>query len=593
MSQTETIKGQLAQKFGFGDDVLKMQRQRRLWVDLTPTNFSRVIEYAVKELKFAILCTITGLDDGDSFRLIYHLATMDGEVLNLNYKFLKTEKVVTITDIFPNAAIYEREVIDLFGIQVEGLPPGMRYPLPDDWPSGQYPLRKDWNVAMLKEADKGSADKTSKTKLEARNIEVPIGPKEQPLKGPTSFSMITVAEEGSLTVPIGPQHPSLKEPESFSVALRGEKITGLGIRIGYNHRGIEKACELNSFVQDVYLTERICGICSHAHSTCFVQAVEEIAGLQVPKRGLYIRTLIAELERIHSHLLWLGVAGHEVGFDTLLMYSWRDREAVMDILTTLTGNRVNYGLNTIGGVRRDINADQIAEVLKVVDKLIDQTKYYIQVGTEETTLIQRLSGVGKLSKEDVLKLGAVGPTGRASGIGRDARKDDPYAAYGELDFKVITDNHGDVYGRTLVRLGELMESYSMIKQLLKNLPDGPIAVKAPRKIPPGEAFSRYEAPRGEDVHYVKTNGTENPERVKVRAPTLANIQAVSKMLEDRYLADMPIVIAAIDPCFSCTDRTIAVADKLLTWEELRQYGIDWYKKQGVDFSKVKRLKKVD
>jgi len=395
-----------------------------------------------------------------------------------------------------------------------------------------------------------------------------------------------------VTIPIGPQHPALKEPESFMVDLRGEKIDAVRLRLGYNHRGIEKGCEQRTYVQDVYLVERICGICSTSHSTAFVQAVEEIAALEVPRRALYIRTIVAELERIHSHLLWLGVAGHEVGFDTLLMYSWRDREAVMDLLALLTGNRVNYGLNTIGGVRRDITAEEIPEILRVMDVLEERTKYYIGLGLEEETLIRRLAGVGKLSKEDAVSLGAVGPTARASGVDRDTRRDDPYAAYGEVSFKVVTDDHCDVYGRTLVRLGELMEAYSIVRQLVKNLPEGPITVKAPLRIPAGEAVSRYEAPRGEDVHYVQANGTDKPERVKVRAPTLANTQSVAKMLEDGYLADLPIVIAAIDPCFSCTDRTISVRDaargtpRTLTWDELSRYGVDWHRRRGIDFSKV-------
>ncbi|MGA2173217.1 MAG: nickel-dependent hydrogenase large subunit [Sedimentisphaerales bacterium] len=400
--------------------------------------------------------------------------------------------------------------------------------------------------------------------------------------------------EREVKIPIGPQHPALKEPESFLITLRGEKITDMTVRLGYNHRGIEKACEERTYIQDMYLVERVCGICSHSHSTCFIQAVEEIAGLVVPKRGLYIRTLISELERIHSHLLWLGVAGHEIGFDTLLMYTWRDRELVMDVLALLTGNRVNYGMNTIGGVRRDITPEQIPQILSAIDKLEERTKYYIHVGTEEITLRERLSGVGKLSKEDATRLGAVGPTARASGVDRDVRRDDPYASYGELDFKVITDNHSDVYGRTLVRLGELMESYKLVRQLLRGMPDGPIVVKAPRKIPAGQAVSRYEAPRGEDVHYVKANGSDKPERVKVRAPTLANVQVVSHMLKDGYLADTPIVIAAIDPCFSCTDRTVLTRDlnneqaNTMDWPALRTYGIEWYRKQGLDFSELNR-----
>jgi len=406
-------------------------------------------------------------------------------------------------------------------------------------------------------------------------------------------------EPGEVKIPIGPQHPALKEPESFLINLHGEKITAVSVRLGYNHRGIEKACEERTYVQDLYLVERICGICSHSHSTCFVQAVEEIAGIEVPARAKYIRTLIAELERIHSHLLWLGVAGHEIGFDTLLMYTWRDREVVMDLLATLTGNRVNYGINTLGGVRRDINSEQKEEVLKAMGILEERTKYYIELAQGETTVVKRLAGVGILSYEDAQRLGTVGPTARASGIERDTRKDDPYAAYAELDFKVITSSHCDVYGRTIVRLGELMESYSMVRQIIQKIPDGPISVKSPRKIPAGEAVSRYEAPRGEDFHYVRSNGTEKPDRVKVRAPTLANIQAVSKMLEDRYLADMPIVVAAIDPCFSCTDRLIAIRDterkrkNTVPWETVRLKGIEWYKMQGIDFTSLnKKLTKI-
>jgi len=390
-------------------------------------------------------------------------------------------------------------------------------------------------------------------------------------------------------IPIGPQHPALKEPESFRVTLEGEKIVDVSLRLGYNHRGIEKACESRTFMQNIYLIERVCGICSHSHSTCYIQAVEDLAGAEVPKRALYIRTLVGELERVHSHLLWLGVAGHEIGFDTLFMYSWRDREIVMDLLAKLTGNRVNYGINTIGGVRRDISKEESEEILKAVDVLEERTKYYIEVATEEVTLINRLSNVGKLSRADVELLGAVGPVARASGVDMDTRRDDPYAAYSEVSFKVITADNEDVYGRTLVRVGELMQSYSIIRQVLKNMPDGPITVRVPRKIPAGEAISRYEAPRGEDVHFVKSNGSDTPERVKLRAPTLANIKAVLKMLKNYNLADLPIIIAAIDPCFSCTDRTISIkkldtgSTEIMDWKSLREYSIEWYKKRGIRF----------
>lgn len=392
-------------------------------------------------------------------------------------------------------------------------------------------------------------------------------------------------------IPVGPQHPALHEPESFELTLEGERIVGAEAKLGYNHRGIEKACESRNYIQDIYLIERVCGICSHSHSTCFVQAVEEVAGVDIPDRAKFIRTIVGELERVHSHLLWLGVAGHEVGFETLFMYAWRDREAVMDILALISGNRVNYGINTIGGVRRDINPEEAQKILDILKPLTDRTEYYIKMATNEPTFVGRLSGVGKLSKEMAINLGAVGPTARGSGIDRDIRRDDPYAAYGKLDFKVITDDHADVLGRTIVRVYELLESYKMLKFLVENLPEGPLTVKVPRKIPAGEALSRYEAPRGEDIHYVRANGTEMPERVKVRAPTLANLASIREMLMGGYLADFPIVVAAIDPCFSCTDRAIRVNrggknSEMLDWRQLRDYSINWYKKQGCDLSKL-------
>lgn len=399
-------------------------------------------------------------------------------------------------------------------------------------------------------------------------------------------------------VPLGPQHPALEEPESFTLLLEGERVAAAAVNLGYNHRGMEKAAESRTYIQDIYLLERICGICSHSHSTCYVQTVEALAGVEVPRRALYIRALIGELERIHSHLLWLGIAGHEIGFMTLFMYAWKDREIVMDILEMLTGNRVNYGMNTLGGVRRDISPEHAQKVLEALDQLQARTEYYQKTVLNEQTVILRLSGVGKLSREDGLRFGAVGPVLRASGVARDVRKDDPYGIYGELDFKVITDEHSDVFGRTVVRVLELMESYKICRQIIKEMPDGPLTVKVPSRIPAGEAVSRYEAPRGEDLHYVRSNGTDKPERVKVRAPTLANSAAVAHMIAGGYLADVPIIIAAIDPCFSCTDRMIKVQDassgkeSMFNWDGLRKYSIDWYGKQGVDMQNV-RLRKGD
>lgn len=394
-----------------------------------------------------------------------------------------------------------------------------------------------------------------------------------------------------ITIPFGPQHVALKEPENFMLVLEGEQIKGSTINLGYNHRGMEKAAEGRTYIQNLYLIERVCGICSHSHTTTYITNVEELAKCETPKRALAIRTLFAELERVHSHLLWIGVAGYEMGFETLFMYTWRDREQVLDCLELLSGNRVHYSINTIGGVRRDVSAEQRAEVLKRIKYLKERTNYYIKLATEEPTVLARTQNVGRLPKDVAIERNAVGPTARASGITRDVRKDDPYLIYNELDFKVISHDTCDVFGRLVVRALELVESYKMIEQILNNLPEGPISVKVPMRIAPGEAVNHYEAPRGEDIHYLKSNGTDKPERLKVRAPTLANLQSVSYMLENGWMADVPLVIAAIDPCMSCTDRAVVWDPKkgkkqTYGWDELRKMAIEGYKRRGVDFSRL-------
>jgi len=364
-----------------------------------------------------------------------------------------------------------------------------------------------------------------------------------------------------IKVPIGPQHPALEEPELFLLTVDGEQIVDAEMRIGYNHRGMEKSAEFRTFMQVLYLYERVCGICSHSHTTCFIQGVEEIAGLEVPKRAKYIRTLVAELERIHSHLLWLGIAGHEVGFDTLFMYSWRDRELVQDILEELTGNRVNYAINTLGGVRRDVPVEKIDDYLKALDTLEERTAYYATVAFDEGTLAARLGGVHYLSTENAIRLCACGPFGRASNVPTDVRFEEPYLVYDEIPFDLITYDSCDIFGRAVVRILETIESIKICRYILKNLPDGDYKLeKVPKKIPEGEAVSRYEAPRGEDIHYIRGNGTEMPERAKVRAPTMQNLSATLESLKGSYIADAPIAIASIDPCFSCTDRVAMVRD---------------------------------
>ena len=385
-----------------------------------------------------------------------------------------------------------------------------------------------------------------------------------------------------IKIPFGPQHPALKEPEHFTFEVEGNIIVNVKPRLGYNHRGIEKAMEVRTYIQNIYLAERICGICSDAHTTCYCQAIEELLGVEAPPRAKYIRVIIAELERIHSHSLWVGIAAHEIGFDTLFMHVWRDRETIMDILEFISGNRVHYAMNTIGGVRRDISSDMIPKIKKGLDFLEERIKDYIRIVETDPTIRKRTVNVGVLKPKDAIELCAVGPTLRASGIKNDVRKDDPYAAYDEIPFNVITNDGCDVFARIIVRCEEMLESINMIRYALDNLPSGRLRVRVPLAVPAGEAVSRVEAPRGELIHYARSNGTSRPERYKIRSPTLGNIPALCKMLLGQHVADIPIVLAGIDPCFACMDR-IAIVDtktrkrRVMNFEELRRFSQKWRK----------------
>jgi len=381
------------------------------------------------------------------------------------------------------------------------------------------------------------------------------------------------------TVPIGPQHPALKEPSHFRITVDGEIVTDAVVRLGYAHRGIEKAAEARNWVRNLYLFERVCGICSHIHATAYALGVERLAGVEAPPRAQAIRVLVAELERIHSHLLWLGVAAHEAGFDTLFMYSWRDREAIMDVLEGLTGNRVNYSANVLGGVKCDVDDVQRDAILRALDVLEGRSHHYLDVVTTDALFLQRTRGIGTMTRNQAEVMGAVGPTARASGVPRDVRLDAPYAAYARYPVMRVVETAGDLEARFVVRIRELFESYRLIRYLLDNLPAGEIRGRMPRRVPQGETISRVEAPRGELFYFLKSNGTDTPERVKVRTPTIYNLTSVVKLVVGHQLADVPMILAGIDPCFSCNDRTVRLEEtngrtRRWTWDQLHRYSLE-------------------
>lgn len=395
------------------------------------------------------------------------------------------------------------------------------------------------------------------------------------------MTTITMPTKEKFIVPIGPQHPALKEPGHFEFAVDGEIVTDATVRLGYVHRGIEKAAEARNWTQNLYLVERICGICSHIHALTYSLGVEKLAEVEVPRRAQAIRVLVAELERVHSHLLWFGVAAHEAGFDTLFMYSWRDRETIMDILEALTGNRVNYSANVLGGVKFDVSPEQGKAILTGIDFLEERTRHYLTVATSDSMFLQRTRGIGVTRLRDAQRLGIVGPTARASGVIRDVRVDAPYAAYDDFPVQMVVETAGDLEARFVVRLKELFESFRLIREILDNLPAGDLQVKRfPRKIKAGEVISRVEAPRGEVFYYIRSTGGEQPDRLKVRTPTLCNMASVLSLSIGHHLADVPMLLVGIDPCFSCNDRGVTISGNegngRWTWERLRQFGIDYY-----------------
>lgn len=358
----------------------------------------------------------------------------------------------------------------------------------------------------------------------------------------------------TVRLPIGPQHPLLKEPLSLQIDVQGERICEATVRIGYVHRGIEELARRRTYVENVHLIERICGICSHIHSTTYCQAVEALLGITAPPRAAALRVLLCELERIHSHLLWIGVLGEAIGFTTIFMYAWRDRELVLDIMERLSGGRVSHAANIIGGVRVDLDEEDRAVVTRILDTLEDRLSLYQDLMVHDRPFRLRTQGIGRLTVEEVEALGIVGPTARASGVDVDMRRDAPYAAYGDLALRVIIGSEGDAWSRANVRQQEIAESISLCRQVLQALPEGELAARARARVPEGEVVMRTEAPRGELIYYVRSDGSDRPARLKIRTPTLPALMSLAGLLRGVETADLPVVIAGFDLCIACADR---------------------------------------
>jgi Ni,Fe-hydrogenase III large subunit len=360
----------------------------------------------------------------------------------------------------------------------------------------------------------------------------------------------------SYRIPIGPYHPALEEPYKLELICEKETVRDARLHIGFNFRGIEHLAETRNHVQVIALMERVCGICSNVHTLSICHAIENLLEITPPPRAQYIRVIMAELERLHSHVLWAGIAAKLIGFKTMFMTCFGLREQVMDVLEAISGNRVNYAMNAVGGVNRDVQDP--AAILSMVAALErEMLRTIIPIFTTSRTALSRCEGVGILTRERAEACGVVGPTARASGLRQDIRRAAPYAAYEEMDFEVPWETAGDVKARLRVRALEIIESCRILRQALNNLPSGEIRTGQDSDLvfPTGTATSRVEAPRGEVFYCISwEEDSDNPSRVHVRTPTYANMPAVRWMVQGARLADTPLIQASIDPCYSCTDR---------------------------------------
>ena len=356
------------------------------------------------------------------------------------------------------------------------------------------------------------------------------------------------------TIPVGPLHVALEEPMYFRIDVDGEDVTGVDINAGHVHRGVEYLTMKRTMTQNVVLTERICSLCSNSHPETFVMAAEGIAGITIPDRAAYLRVVAAEVKRVASHLFNVAILAHLTGYEMLFMHVMQVREIAQDLKETVFGNRMDLAAMCIGGVRYNLDAEMTAYMLGALDKLEPEVQSIIKTYKTNGSILRRTRGVGVIAKDEAIAVGCVGPVARAAGIDYDVRVVAPYAAYDKLKVPVPVMKDGDVWSRAMVRLYEVAHSIQILRECLKDLPGGAINLGERPDIPAGRAVAKCEAPRGELIYYLKTNGEEIPERVKWRVPSFMNWDALHFMFKGAKIADIAIIVNSIDPCVSCTER---------------------------------------
>ncbi len=360
-----------------------------------------------------------------------------------------------------------------------------------------------------------------------------------------------------ITVNMGPHHPSTHGVLRLIVNIDGEVIRKVEPVIGYLHRSIERLAQDRNYFMYFPVVDRVDYVSIIAAEWPLVMAVEKVGGIEVPERAEYIRVITAELTRIMSHLFWLGTFMLDLGATTVIMYSLREREKIVDLMEELTGQRMMFNYFRYGGVNSDLPEGWLKKVIAFCDYFLKMIEEYEILINKNPIFLSRVVDIGTISKETVIKYGACGPIMRGSGIKADVRKDEPYSVYDRFDFDIPVGPKGDTYDRYIVRMEEMRQSVSIIRQAVDQIPSGPCLKKKLSfsfKIPAGEAYCQVEAPRGNMGVYLSSNGTNTPARVKYRTPSYANMQILAPVLDGAYLSDIMSIFGSFDVILPEVDR---------------------------------------
>ena len=455
----------------------------------------------------------------------------------------KNPELPSVSDIWKAADFNEREVYDFYGIVFIGHPDMRRLYLRNDWVG--YPMRKDNDPEKdnpLRMDNEETIDTTIELKL---NPDGTVRNKELVLFGDEEY-----------VVNIGPQHPATHGVMRFRVSLEGETIDKIDANCGYIHRGIEKMCESLTYPQTLALTDRLDYLGAHQNRHALCMCIEQAMGIEVSDRVKYIRTIMDELQRIDSHLLFYSCLAMDLGALTAFFYGFRDREKILDIFEETCGGRLIMNYNTIGGVQADLHPNFQKRVKEFIPYLRGIIHEYHQVFTGNIIAQQRLKGVGVLSREDAIAFGATGGTGRASGWACDVRKRQPYGVYNKVDFKEIVYTEGDSWARYMVRMDEIMESMNILEQLIDNIPEGPYQEKMKPiiRVPEGQYYAAVEGSRGEFGVFLESHGDKTPYRLHFRSTGLPLVSTVDTICRGSKIADLIAIGGTLDYVVPDIDR---------------------------------------